>query len=127
MDRHEPLITELRARVSRGSFFQRLTGSDALDVTGATVEARALLIAALQDKHHRRTAIVMPGDAAVADYENALRLFHRQPDCISIYPAPTLSPYQEIGPSLGIVREEIRALGMLLDSSSDVLVVPARA
>jgi transcription-repair coupling factor (superfamily II helicase) len=127
MDRHEPLITDLRARIVRAPFFARMTSGEPVDVTGATVEARSLLIAALQDQNRRRVAIVTPGDAAVADFENALRLFHRDPQCISVYPAPTLSPYQEIGPSLGVVREEIRALGMLLDSSSDMLVVPARA
>ncbi|HET8797450.1 MAG TPA: transcription-repair coupling factor, partial [Thermoanaerobaculia bacterium] len=66
-------------------------------------------------------------DAAVDDFESALRLFHRQPECVSLYPAPSLSPYQDVAPSLGVVREEIRALGMLIDASADVLVVPARA
>ncbi|HEX6087508.1 MAG TPA: transcription-repair coupling factor [Thermoanaerobaculia bacterium] len=126
MDRHEPLISELRARVARAKFFPRLR-DDKVDVTGATVEARALLIAALQDQERRRTAIITPGDAAVADFENALRLFHRDPQCVSVYPAPSLSPYQDVAPSLGVVREEIRALGMLIDGAADVLVVPTRA
>ncbi|HYC90477.1 MAG TPA: transcription-repair coupling factor [Thermoanaerobaculia bacterium] len=127
MDRHEPLISDLRTRVARASFFRRLTGEEKVDVTGATVEARALLIATLQDKQRRRTAIITPGDAAVADFENALRLFHRDPQCVSVYPAPSLSPYQDVAPSLGVVREEIRALGMLIDGAADVLVVPTRA
>ena len=126
MDRHEPLISDLRARVARAKFFQKLS-EDRVDVTGATVEARALLLATLQDKQRRRTAIITPGDAAVGDFENALRLFHRDPQCVSVYPAPSLSPYQDVAPSLGVVREEIRALGMLIDGAADVLVVPTRA
>ena len=127
LDRNPNLIADLRARVAGAPFFQRLLGESRIDVTGASVEARALLIAALQDQHRRPVAVITPGDAAVADFETALRLFHRDPDCISVYPAPTLSPYQDVAPSLGVAREEIRALGMLIDNRADVLVVPARA
>ncbi|HEX8408698.1 MAG TPA: transcription-repair coupling factor [Thermoanaerobaculia bacterium] len=126
MDRHEPLIAELRARVQRAAFFRKLTEETRLDVTGATVEARALVIAALQDKQRRRVAIITPGDA-VADFENALRIFHHDPQCVSVYPSPSLSPYQDVAPALGVVREEIRALGMLIDGAADMLVIPTRA
>jgi len=126
VDRNDALIDGLRARVAKASFFQRIA-NDRVDVTGASVEARALLIAALQDQHRRRVAIVTPGDAAVDDFENALRLFHREPQCVSVYPSPSLSSYQDVAPSLGVVREEIRALGMLIDGASDVLIVPSRA
>ena len=126
MDRHEPLISDLRTRIARAPFFPRLL-EEKIDVTGATVEARALLVATLQERQRRRTAIITPGDAAVADFENALRLFHRDPQCVSVYPAPSLSPYQDVAPSLGVVREEIRALGMLIDGAVEVLVVPTRA
>jgi transcription-repair coupling factor (superfamily II helicase) len=121
------LISQLRARVSSATFFSKLTGTERLAVTGAAIEARALLVAALQDHSQKRTAIITPGDATIADFEAALRLFHRDPDCVSVYPAPALSPYQDVAPSLGVAREEIRALGMLIDGASDVLVVPARA
>ena len=128
MDRHDPLITELRARVAKAPFFRQLLERDRrLDITGATVEARALLIAALLEKHRRRVAIITPGDAGVTDFETALRLFHHEPRCVSVYPAPSLSPYQDVAPSLGVVREEIRALGMLIDGAADLLVVPTRA
>jgi transcription-repair coupling factor (superfamily II helicase) len=128
MDRHHPLISDLRARVAKAPFFRHLLDRERrLDITGATVEARALLIATLQDKHRRRVAIITPGDAGVADFETALRLFHHEPQCVSVYPAPSLSPYQDVAPSLGVVREEIRALGMLIDGAADLLVVPTRA
>ena len=128
MDRDPALISELRARVHRAPFFPKLTSADArLDVTGATVEARALLIATLKERDPRPIAVITAGDAAVADFETALRLFHREPDRVSVYPAPSLSPYQDVAPSLGVVRDEIHALGMLIDGAVDVLVVPSRA
>jgi transcription-repair coupling factor (superfamily II helicase) len=127
LDRHEPLIQQLRARVAKAPFFKRLSEDARLDLTGATVEARALVVATLQDQQRRRVAVITPGDAGVADFESALRLFHREPECVSVYPAPTLSPYQDVAPSLGVVREEIRALGLLIGDAVDVLVVPSRA
>ena len=126
MDRQDSLIQSLRARVAKASFFSRIL-EQKTDITGVSVEARALIIAALSDQHRRRIAIVTPGDAAADDFENALRLFHRDPRCVSVYPSPSLSPYQDVAPSLGVVREEIRALGMLIDGASDVLLVPTRA
>jgi transcription-repair coupling factor (superfamily II helicase) len=127
MDRQPKLIEDLRARVAGADFFRRLVSDERVDITGASVEARALVVAALQDQHRRPVAVITPGDAAVDDFETALRLFHRDSDCVSVYPAPSLSPYQDVAPALGVVREEIRALGMLIDRRADVLVVPARA
>jgi transcription-repair coupling factor (superfamily II helicase) len=98
-----------------------------VEVTGASVEARGLILAALQETSNKRLAIIVPGDAAIGDFELALRLFHRDPNCVSTYPTPTLSPYQELAPSLGVVREEIRALGMLVGEHADVLIIPIRA
>jgi transcription-repair coupling factor (superfamily II helicase) len=126
MDRHPPLIQQLRERVAKTAFFKQLV-QGGLDVTGTSVEARGLLIAALQDHHRKPLAVITPGDASVADFEASLRLFHRDPDCVSVYPAPSLSPYQDVAPAPGVVREEIRALGHLIDGRADVLVVPARA
>jgi transcription-repair coupling factor (superfamily II helicase) len=127
MDRNDPLIRQLRERTTRAPFFRKLTSEARPEVTGATVEARALIVAALQDQSRRRIAIITPGDAAVADFEAALRLFHRDPDCVSVYPAPSLSPYQDVAPSLGVAREEIRTLGTLIEQTADVLVIPSRA
>src|SRR5204863_5845688 len=67
------------------------------------------------------------GEAGIDDFLTALQLFHRDPRCVSAYPSPSLSPYQDVSPSLGVAREEIRALGMLVRAEVDVLVVPARA
>src|SRR5207248_9132355 len=98
-----------------------------VDITGGSFEARALILAALHERRRRRLAIIVPGDAAIDDFEAALRLFHSDPRCVSTYPSPSLSPYQDVGPALGVVREEVRALGMLIEQRTDVLIVPIRA
>ena len=61
------------------------------------------------------------------ELESAVRLFHPRPECVAVYPAPTLSPYQEIAPSLSVVRDEIRTLGMLPHNEVELLIVPSRA
>src|SRR5216684_6665251 len=129
-ERNDTLLAQIREELGRTKVLRtigtRIT-EGRLDITGAAVEARALLLATLQDATRRRLAIVVPGDAAIDDFESALRLFHSDPRCVSSYPSPSLSPYQDLSPSLGVVRNEIRALGMLIDKAVEVLLVPARA
>src|SRR5437763_10874854 len=124
------LTARIRAELARTKAFKaigkRVEGGR-VDVTGAAVEARALCLAALQDVTKKRIAVVVPGDAAIDDFEASLRLFHREARCVSGYPSPSLSPYQDLSPSLGVVRNEIHALGMLIDRKVDILIVPARA
>ena len=129
-ERNDTLLAQIRAELARTKAFRAIgkrIAETRLDITGAAVEARALLLATLEDTTRSRLAIVVPGDAAIDDFESALRLFHRDPHCVSSYPSPSLSPYQDLSPSLGVARNEIRALGMLIDRSVDVLIVPARA
>ncbi|MEA2165541.1 MAG: hypothetical protein QOK37_3668 [Thermoanaerobaculia bacterium] len=129
-ERNDRLIAQIRAELAKTKAFRSIgkrIGETRLNITGTAVEARALLLATLQDTTSQRLAIVVPGDAAIDDFESALRLFHRDPHCVSSYPSPSLSPYQDLSPSLGVARNEIRALGMLIDRSVDVLLVPARA
>jgi transcription-repair coupling factor (superfamily II helicase) len=124
------LTARVRAELARTKAFKAIgkrVEDGRVDVTGAAVEARALCLAALQDVTKKRIAVVVPGDAAIDDFEASLRLFHREARCVSGYPSPSLSPYQDLSPSLGVVRNEIRALGMLIDRSVEILIVPARA
>ncbi|MEA2328998.1 MAG: hypothetical protein QOE68_3957 [Thermoanaerobaculia bacterium] len=130
IERDEKLIAKVRAELARTKAFKSISKrveDGRVDVTGVAVEARALMLAALQEAGGRRIAIVVPGDAAIDDFEASLRLFHREARCVSAYPSPSLSPYQDLSPSLGVVRNEIRALGMLIDRSVEILIVPARA
>ena len=70
------------------------------------LEARALLLATLQERLKRPIAVILPGDAAIGELEAALRLFHLDPDRVAIYPNPSLSPYQEIEPSLAVAGRD---------------------
>jgi transcription-repair coupling factor (superfamily II helicase) len=129
-ERNDKLLATIRAELARTKALRAIgkrIEDGRIDVTGAAVEARALMLAALQETSGRRIAIVVPGDAAIDDFEASLRLFHSEPRCVSAYPSPSLSPYQDLSPSLGVVRNEIRALGMLIDKSVEILIVPARA
>jgi transcription-repair coupling factor (superfamily II helicase) len=124
--RNDPLIAQLRSELAQTPQFRRLL-EEKLDVIGLAVEARALVLAAFQNSLQKRIAVIVPGDAAIDDFESALRLFHSNPRCVSAFPSPSLSPYQEVSPSLGVVREEIKALGQLVAAELDLLIVPARA
>jgi len=130
IERNDKLLATIRSELGRTKAFKSIRSrieDGRIDVTGAAVESRALMLASLQETSGRRIAIVVPGDAAIDDFEASLRLFHSEPRCVSAYPSPSLSPYQDLSPSLGVVRNEIRALGMLIDKSVEVLIVPARA
>jgi transcription-repair coupling factor (superfamily II helicase) len=126
--RNDALITSIRAQVRKSTAFRRLLEQTSrTELTGASVEARALLLATLQETRGKKIAVIVPGDASIDDFHNALQLFAVDAHCVSVYPSPALSPYQDVGPSLGVTREEIRALGMLLDLTADILIVPVRA
>src|SRR3954467_11782580 len=130
IERNEKLTAKVRAELARTKAFKAIgkrVEDGRVDVTGAAVEARALCLATLPDVTKKRIAVVVPGDAAIDDFEASLKLFHREARCVSGYPSPSLSPYQDLSPSLGVVRNEIRALGMLIDRSVEILIVPARA
>jgi transcription-repair coupling factor (superfamily II helicase) len=128
-DRNDRLIAAVRARLAKSSAFSGIvarTASARVEVTGAAIEARALILATLQETTRKRIAVVVPGDASLDDLESALRLFHRDPGCVAVFPSPSLSPYQEVAPSLAVTRDEIRALGRLASNSVDILIVPSR-
>src|SRR5204862_1723000 len=46
---------------------------------------------------------------------------------VALFPAPALTPYQGIAPSLKVRREEFGTLARLAAGTVDLLVVPARA
>jgi len=126
--RNEELIGELRSHVLRGlrEPLESLREAPA-EITGLSVEARALLIAALHEQRSRPIALIIPSDTLVQELETALRLFHSNPQRVAVYSAPSLSPYQEISPPLAVVREEIRTIGLLAENAVDILLIPARA
>jgi len=127
-DRNHKLLESIRRSVSTSNVFSELTtrlAAGPVELTGASPEARALLLASLQQQLGRRLAIIVPTEQA--ELETALRLFHPDPDYVATYPTPSLSPYQDVPPSLAVVRDEIRALGRVAAKDVHLLIVPARA
>ncbi|MFA6954855.1 MAG: transcription-repair coupling factor [Thermoanaerobaculia bacterium] len=130
MERNPQLIRKLRHAVAKtrevsGVLSQLAAGR--VNVTSASPEARALLLATVAEATGRRLVVVVPSDARLSELEHSLRLFHERSERVVIYPAPSLSPYQDVDPSLAVQRDEIRALASLLAGEVDILVVPARA
>ena len=127
--RNEALLQSLRSRVAESGVLDGLLSPDGprFSVTGLSLEARALILCALQEKHRSRLAIVVPGDASTEDFATALRFFHPKPESVSVYPSPSLSPYQNVATSLAIMQEEIRSLGLLSTGEASTIVIPGRA
>ncbi|MCM2317146.1 MAG: transcription-repair coupling factor [Thermoanaerobaculia bacterium] len=130
MERNPELIRSLRQHVAKtrevAAVVSRLEGGR-INVTSASPEARALLLASIAEVTGRRLVVVVPSDARLTELEHSLRLFHERGERVMVYPAPSLSPYQDVDPSLAVQRDEIRALASLLAGEVDILVVPARA
>jgi transcription-repair coupling factor (superfamily II helicase) len=130
MNRNPAFIRSLRRRIADTDEVRRIVASvdgTPVNVTGAAPEARALLIAALAEATGRKLLVVVPTEAGLHELEQALALFHERPGAIAVYPAPSLSPYQDVEPSLSVRRDEIRALARVLHGEVDILVVPSRA
>ncbi|MGA7615361.1 MAG: transcription-repair coupling factor [Thermoanaerobaculia bacterium] len=128
--RNETLIAEIRAALAASDPVSTLSAkldSARTEVTGLSQEARALLLTSLQEKLRRKLLVVVPGDADIAELAGPLRLFAADEHCIATYPTPSLSPYQDVAPSLAITRDEIRSLSMLVRGAAEIVVVPARA
>ncbi|HVT04078.1 MAG TPA: transcription-repair coupling factor [Thermoanaerobaculia bacterium] len=127
-DRNTALLESLRRSVSGSSAFSDLLhrlNEGAVEVTGASPEARALILSTLQKLLGRRLAIIVPTEHP--DLETALRLFHPDPGGVANYPTPSLSPYQDVPPSLAVIRDEIRALGRVAAGDVELLIIPVRA
>jgi len=128
--RNDKLIGEIRSRLQSSDWFARLharLGQSKIELTGMSLEARALLLATLQQHLRRPLAIILPGDASVSEFEAAVKLFHPDPARVATYPNPSLSPYQEVAHSLAVRREEILSLGQLAHRQVELLIIPARA
>ena len=127
--RNERLLNDLRARVAATEPVRAILRrpEERVSITGLAAEARALVATVLRGELGRKLAVIVPGDANLSDLTAAFRLFHSDPLCVGSYPNPSLSPYQEIPPSLAVVRDEIRALSHIVDASLDIVLIPARA
>jgi transcription-repair coupling factor (superfamily II helicase) len=130
MSRNEALLADLRRRMAESRPMREVAvglSRGRVEITGTTVESRALALAALHEITGRPIGAVVPGESAFDDFTAALRLFHGRPESVSAYPAPSLSPYHEVPPTLAVIRDEIRTLGQLAEGSADLVTVPVRA
>jgi transcription-repair coupling factor (superfamily II helicase) len=116
-------VARLRARLEEGVLGARtglvsLVGAPPgllpylLDAAGGPLGLRWAVVFA-----HERDAMAFRRDA-----EAALGAGR-----VAFFPAPSLTPYQGIAPSLKVRREEFGALARLAAGEPDLLVVPARA
>jgi transcription-repair coupling factor (superfamily II helicase) len=130
MQRNDRLIAAIRSAAGAAPEVAGLDDAlsrDRIVVTGLAFEARALLFAALRERLGRPMAIVAAGDTEAGELAAALALFAADPERVALYPTPSLSPYQDVAPSLAVIREEIRALARLVARSADFLIIPSRA
>jgi len=83
-----------------------------LDAAGSAAGLRFTVVFA-----HERDALSFRSDAEAV----------LGPSRVAFFPAPSLTPYQGIAPSLKVRREEFGALARLRLREPDLLIVPARA
>jgi len=125
------IADEIRNLVARGELGNRLSEivgeRRRTEITGASIEARGLLLASFAARTSRRIALVLPNDASIGDLEASLRLFHPSPERVVVYPNPSLSPYQEVDPSLAVTRDELRALASLAGNQAEIVLLTARS
>ena len=116
-------VARLRARLEEGVLGTR-TG--AVSLVGAPPGLLPYLLEAVAAPSGLRFAAVFAHErdalAFRRDAESALG-----PAGVAFFPAPSLTPYQGIAPSLKVRREEFGALARLFLKEPDLLVVPARA
>jgi len=99
--------------------------------SGLTGPARAAALTLLLARTGRKVLLVVHDDAAAAGWQRDLvALYHligRDPRGIVLFPTLVCDPYNDIPPHPEVGRERVRALGRLLRSDLDLLLVPAAA
>ena len=121
------MLTDLvRSSPSYADLLERLARGERPVVAGGAGALPAILLAALSKDLERPFAIVVPDEKASASLTGDLAaagltgVFHA--------PAPTLTPYQRIPPSLKSRRDEFGLLSALQDPPAvRAVVLPARA
>ncbi len=84
-----------------------------------------LLGAAAHELGLRFTTVFAHERDAAAFAKDAAAIFG--PSRVAFFPAPSLTPYQGVAPSLKVRREEFGTLARLLQNEVGILVVPARS
>ena len=118
-----PAVTRLAGRIEAGVLG---TSTGVVSLTGAPPGLFPYLLEAVGAPLGLRWAVVFAHerDAAAFARDAASVLGGAR---VALFPAPALSPYQGIAPSLKVRRDEFGTLQRLASGEVSVLVVPARA
>jgi len=118
-----PAVMRLAGRIEAGVLG---TSAGAVSLTGAPPGLLPYLLEAVGGPLGLRWAVVFAHERdASAFARDASAVLG--PERVASFPAPALSPYQGIAPSLKVRRDEFGALQRLAAREVSVLVVPARA
>ena len=118
-----PAVMRLAGRIEEGVLG---TSTGAVSLTGAPPGLLPFLLEAVGGPLGLRWAVVFAHErdaAAFARDAEAVAGAAR----VALFPAPALSPYQQIAPSLKVRRDEFGTLQRLVSGDVAILVIPARA
>ncbi len=130
--RRDPLLEKVAAAPSVAGLLSRLEArvledaAGGVSLVGAPPGLLPYLFGAASSALGLRWAVVCAHERdAAALHRDAAAVFGA--GRVAFFPAPSLTPYQGIPPSLKVRREEYGALARLAYGSVELLVVPARA
>ncbi len=130
--RRDPLLDKVAAAPSVASLLSRLEArvledaAGGVSLVGAPPGLLPYLFGAASAALGLKWVVVCAHERdAAALHRDAAAVFG--PARVAYFPAPSLTPYQGIPPSLKVRREEYGALARLAEGNVDLLVVPARA
>ena len=130
--RRDPLLEKVAAAPSVARLLSRLeagvlgTRAGVVSLVGAPPGLLPYLFDAASAALGLRWAVVFAHERdAAALRRDAAAVFGT--GRVAFFPAPSLTPYQGIAPSLKVRREEYGTLARLAEGGVDLLVVPARA
>ncbi|MGA7992436.1 MAG: transcription-repair coupling factor [Thermoanaerobaculia bacterium] len=118
-----PAVTRLAGRIEEGILE---TSRGAVSLTGAPPGLFPFLLEAVGGPLGLKWAVLFAHERDAAsfarDATSVLGAIH-----VALFPAPVLSPYQGVAPSLKVRRDEFGTLQRLASGEVRILVVPARA
>ncbi len=130
--RTDPVLTRIAAAPAAVDLVRRLeegvlgTSTGKVSLVGAPPGLAPYLLAAASRELGLRWLVVSAHERDAAAFaRDAAAVFGAER--VASFPAPSLTPYQGIAPSLKVRREEFGALARLAEGSLEVLSVPARA
>ncbi len=118
-----PAVMRLAGRIEEGVLG---TSTGAVSLTGAPAGLTPYLLEAVGRPLGLRWTVVFAHERDAASFARDASAV-LGPARVALFPAPALSPYQGIAPSLKVRRDEFGALQRLAAGEVSVLVVPARA